>query len=198
MLSRSRVCLATAVVAFVLCSSTSFGAANVELAGPQGLAGRVLSDRSPLSAARVYAYQVSDLSLTKATTGGDGTFLFSALPAGVYKIIAYKSGFVPAIALVTRAAQQAADYLEFELIAESQAPGTGAVDFWSVRRKIPTDVLRQIELAEMGLVDFLDDPIAVQAGAREDQEDVIGEVRQWQEGLYPLGCWHLTSRHVTT
>ena len=111
----------------------------------------VLSDRSPLSAARVYAYQVSDLSLTKATTGGDGTFLFNALPAGVYKIIAYKSGFVPAIALVTRAAQQATDYLEFELIAETQAAGGGAGDFWSVRRKIPTDVLRQIELAEMGL-----------------------------------------------
>ena len=106
MLSRSRVCLATAVVVLVLCPGTSFAAANAALEGPEGLAGMVLSNRSPLSAARVYAYQVSDLSLSRATTGGDGTFLFNALPAGVYKIIAYKSGFVPAIALVTRAAQQ--------------------------------------------------------------------------------------------
>ena len=151
MLSRTRVCSAAAVLLFVTCASAFSAAANVGLEMKEGLAGLVSSDRSPLSSARVYAYQVSDLSLTKATTGGDGRFLFETLPAGVYKIIAYKNGFVPAIVLVTRAAKHASDYLEFELVAEAPVASGDSDDFWSVRRKIPTDVLRQIELAEMGL-----------------------------------------------
>ena len=66
--------LAQAVAAIALSSGSLSAAANVTVDGPPGLAGLVRSDRSPLSAARVYAYQVSNLSLTKATTSGDGKF----------------------------------------------------------------------------------------------------------------------------
>lgn len=151
MLPWTRVCLATALLLTAFSPGAFAAPANASVDPQEGLAGLVRSDRSPLAAARVYAYQVSDLSLTKAETGGDGRFLFGSLPAGVYKVIAYKNGFVPAIVLVTRAAHYATDYLEFELVAERQPASGSTDDFWSVRRKIPTDVLRQIELAEMGV-----------------------------------------------
>ena len=133
------------VVAVALGSAPAFAADQEPFAG---LGGQVRSDVGPLEAARVYAYQVTDLTLTRATTGEDGRFLFSTLPAGVYKIIAHKVGFVPAVVLFTRATQSAADFLEFELTAETVASDDGSTDFWSIRRRIPGDVLREIELAE--------------------------------------------------
>jgi hypothetical protein len=114
---------------------------------PAGLGGLVRTDGTPLGAARVYAYQITELTLTRATTGDDGRFLFNTLPAGVYKIIAHKVGFVPAVVLFTRATQSAADFLEFELVPEPDVVEETA-DFWSIRRRIPGDVLREIELAE--------------------------------------------------
>jgi hypothetical protein len=112
------------------------------------LGGLVRSNDGPLASARVYAYQVTELTITREVTDQQGQFLFSTLPAGVYKIIAHKVGFVPAVVLFTRATQSAADFLEFELIAEQSASIQDTEDFWSIRRRIPGDVLREIEVAE--------------------------------------------------
>ena len=113
-----------------------------------GLSGVVKHGPGPLEQAGVYAYRVTDLDLTRVTTGEDGRFLFRTLPAGVYKIIAHKVGYVPAVVLFTRATQMASDFLEFELVAEARADYGSDDDFWSIRRKIPGDVLRDIQLAE--------------------------------------------------
>src|SRR5262245_17011933 len=86
-----------------------------------GLGGLVRSNVGPLDSARVYAYQVTELTITRAVTDDQGHFLFATLPAGVYKIIAHKVGFVPAVVLFTRATQSAADFLEFELTPEQSA-----------------------------------------------------------------------------
>jgi hypothetical protein len=134
------------LVAAVLSGSAPAGGAEVE--NTPGLGGLVRSSDGPLGSARVYAYQVTELTLTRATTGDDGRFLFRTLPAGVYKIIAHKVGFVPAVVLFTRATHSAADFLEFDLAAEQATSFTGTEDFWSIRRRIPGDVLREIELAE--------------------------------------------------
>ncbi|MDX1383868.1 MAG: carboxypeptidase-like regulatory domain-containing protein [Thermoanaerobaculia bacterium] len=119
---------------------------------PAGLSGVVKHGPGPIGQAGVYAYRVTDLDLTRVTTDEDGTFLFRTLPAGVYKIIAHKAGYVPAVVLFTRATQLAADFLEFELTPETRAELDGAEDFWSIRRKIPGDVLREIRLAEAAAV----------------------------------------------
>ncbi|MEE2776617.1 MAG: carboxypeptidase-like regulatory domain-containing protein [Acidobacteriota bacterium] len=113
-----------------------------------GLSGLVKHGPGPLDQAGVYAYRVTDLDLTRVTTGVDGRFLFRTLPAGVYKIIAHKAGYVPAVVLFTRATQMASDFLEFELVAQSRAEIDSTDDFWSIRRKIPGDVLRDIQFAE--------------------------------------------------
>lgn len=114
------------------------------------LAGRVTSSSTPLPSSQVYAYQLADLSLRKVVTDREGNFFFDRLPAGLYKIIAYKGGFVPGIALLTRATDQARQYLDLELLEQKAAAGRSGGGFWSVREQIPADVLRDIAMLEAG------------------------------------------------
>ncbi len=116
------------------------------LAGPvhaesPGLEGRVVLNHSPVSEARVYAYQLVEKSLHKVLTDGSGRFLFESLPAGIYKLIAHKVGLQPAIQLLQRDAAESAQFIELQLTEEAAADLT---DFWSVRSQIPGDVLRDI------------------------------------------------------
>jgi hypothetical protein len=115
---------------------------------PAGVAGRVLGESSPLAAAHIYAYQLADLSLQKVTTDAKGNFLFGGLPAGLYKIIAHKAGFVPAVIMLTRTAAQSYQYIDVELAQRRPGDGPAADDYWSIRARVPADVLREIEDAE--------------------------------------------------
>ena len=109
------------------------------------LAGRVTGPANPLSTARVYAYQTGDLKLHKVLTDHDGVFLFERLPAGLYKIIALKPGFMPAVIVLTRTTAQATQFLEVELSHQSSDPREAEASFWTIREKIPTDVLRDLD-----------------------------------------------------
>lgn len=113
-----------------------------------GVAGRVLGEVSPLSAARIYAYQLADLSLRKVMTDGQGNFLFQDLPAGLYKLIAHKVGFVPAVIMLTRTTAQAYQFVEVQLAQRQLGEGPESDDFWSIRARVPADVLRDIEADE--------------------------------------------------
>lgn len=116
---------------------------------PSGVAGRVLGETSPLGSAGVYAYQLADLSLRKVLTDGQGNFLFKELPAGLYKIIAHKPGFSPVVVMLTRTAANTYQSLEIQLATRPRnAKGKTDDDFWSIRARIPADVLRDIELLE--------------------------------------------------
>jgi hypothetical protein len=131
-----------------------------------GIAGRVTGNASPLPAAGVYAYQLADLALFKVVTDAQGNFLFRDLPAGLYKIIAHKPGFLPVVIMVTRDTAKAYQFLELQL-AQRAAQGSGAAkanqggatrkngaadsadgDFWALRASVPPDVLRDIEASE--------------------------------------------------
>ncbi len=165
-------------------------AAGAELDAAVGLGGLVRSTDGPLESVRVYAYQVTELTITRADTDRQGHFLFDTLPAGVYKIIAHKVGFVPAVVLFTRATQSAADFLEFELIPEQSASFAETEDFWSIRRRIPGDVLREIEVASA-----LRDPQQV-ADARP--EDRLAFETEMMAGLddNSVGLSQLTSGRI--
>ena len=116
------------------------------LVEPGALAGRVSGGTVPLAAAAVYAYQLGDLKLFRGVTDEQGRFLFEALPAGLYKIIAAKTGFLPAIVQLTRGSAGKRQWLDVQLVEER--PGVAAAaSFWSVREQIPPDVLREIGLA---------------------------------------------------
>jgi hypothetical protein len=114
-----------------------------------GVGGRVLGESSPLAKAGVYAYQIADLSLHKVLTDTQGSFLFQDLPAGLYKIIAHKPGFVPVVVLLTRTTAQTYQFVELQLEERQAGAAAKSKDFWSVRSEIPGDVLRQIEGDEL-------------------------------------------------
>ena len=127
------------------CFGSSAAALAESTDTPGLLAGKVHASDSPLSAAGVYAYQLADLTLQKVTTDKEGNFLFRELPAGLYKIIAHKGGFLPAVVTLARSSAAADQFVDLELV-EKNAASDGSADFWSVRKKIPTDVLRELGL----------------------------------------------------
>jgi hypothetical protein len=110
----------------------------------------VLGESNPLSSAHIWAYQIADLSLRQVMTDGQGNFLFQDLPAGLYKIIAHKVGFVPAIIMLTRTTAQAYQFLDVQLAQRQAGHGRDGDDFWALRARVPADVLREIETAETG------------------------------------------------
>lgn len=141
------------VAAFLLAVAPGMARAQAKPAGLSAsargaVAGRVMGASNPLNAAAVYAYQVVDRSLQKVATDLQGNFRFDQLPAGVYNIIAHRIGFVPAVVRLTRSTAEAYQFLEIQLARQAAAAsgaGGRAADFWSIRSKIPADVLRDIE-----------------------------------------------------
>ncbi len=117
------------------------------------LVGRVHTGNITLPATRVYVYDVADESRRKATTDRFGRYAFQPLPAGIYRVIVHRPGFLPAVAELVRTTGESIQSLDFELVSRDRqpsekAPASGEDDFWSVRQRIPADVLRQIRIAE--------------------------------------------------
>ena len=110
--------------------------------------GKVSSSSAPLRAASVYAYQLADLSLEKVVTNAEGEFTFASLPVGLYKIIAFKPGFTPAVVMLSRLAADARQYIDLELLPEAEGVASEG-GFWELREKIPSDVLRDIQIAQV-------------------------------------------------
>ena len=115
-----------------------------------GVGGSVRGESNPLSSVHIYAYQLADLSLRKVLTDARGNFFFQDLPAGLYKIIAHKAGFVPAVIKLTRATAQAYQLVEVDLAQQQASQAVNGDDYWTLRSQVPADVLHEIEVAESG------------------------------------------------
>ena len=155
----------------VLLAALGFGAsAEARAAGGQGgiLAGKVTGGVAVLSGiedALVYIYQTGDSSLRRATTDLDGHFAFELLPAGLYKLIAYKAGFLPVVVKLTRASAEARQFFDVQLAEEKPGASLRGGDFWSLREQIPPDVLREIDTVERTQVAYLETAPARSFGA---------------------------------
>lgn len=110
-----------------------------------GLTGRVLGEIAPLASVRVWAFQLRDSSLMKAVTDAGGRFRFDALPAGLYKIVAHKVGFAPAVIMLRRGRSDSPQFLELQLTQAANEEASAEDGFWAVREEIPADILREIE-----------------------------------------------------
>lgn len=119
------------------------------------LVGRVHAGKAPLPEAQVYVYDVADSSKLLTTTDRLGRYAFQPLPAGIYRVIAHRPGYVPAVAELTRTTGESVQSLDFELGTRARRSGKDGKDgkdddedFWSIRARIPSDVLRQIQIVE--------------------------------------------------
>lgn len=120
-------------------------------ARPAGLAGRVFGESSPIVSARIYAYHLADLKTRKVQTDAQGKFLFQDLPAGLYQVIAHKTGFDAVTVRFSRTAAQAYQVLEIQLKQRQLTKGKDEDDFWEIRAQVPADVLREIENDEASI-----------------------------------------------
>lgn len=144
-------CAALALV-LALCASVAGGQVPVDAVAVapavdialQGIAlqGRVTGGEKPLVAALVYAYDVGKLHFEKARTDDAGRFLFQALPAGLYKVIAIKDGFLPAVEVIRRWRDEGSQQLDLRLAPADEDDPRQAETFWAVRSRVPGDVLR--------------------------------------------------------
>ncbi len=94
-------------------------------------------------------YNLGDTSLTRSRTAPDGTFVLASAPVGVYDLVAYKNGFLPALVrLWHQPASIGVSAVHIQLAAKSGDPRgqSESSSVWDLRDKLPADVLREIDL----------------------------------------------------
>ena len=136
----SRVLVSGVLLAF------SFGAADVARgqAAPAPVAGIVKHLQAPVPGALVFVYGVSDARLNRARTQSDGSFEVDSVPAGVYDVIAYKTGFYPSLIRLWHQSSPTVSTIAIDLVPTQPAPLGKGDDVWSWRDRLPADVLREI------------------------------------------------------
>lgn len=105
--------------------------------------GTVTNAARPVANALVIALNLQDLQSVRTYTTSDGTFSIPALRSGIYKIIAVKQGFIPAITTVvpTRTSHRVA----LRLDAEKSAKRDTNQELWELRGSLPPDILRDLD-----------------------------------------------------
>lgn len=117
--------------------------------------GTVSNAARPVANALVIALNLQDFQSVQTYTGTDGSFSIPQLRGGIYKIIAVKQGFLPAITTIvpTRNSHRVA----LKLDTEKKAKRSPSQEIWELRGTLPADVLRELdamlEPAEVGTYD---------------------------------------------
>ncbi|HVT02704.1 MAG TPA: carboxypeptidase-like regulatory domain-containing protein [Thermoanaerobaculia bacterium] len=117
--------------------------AGVVPSDPIRVLGSVRAASRPVSEAVIIAFNLTTFSTSQATSDVRGAFQLPPLPTGVYRVIAFKQGFAPAIATVMptqRLHTLALKLLEAERITEDERS-----KIWEIRRALPPDILRELD-----------------------------------------------------
>jgi hypothetical protein len=149
-LMRSRATAHTCVVGFSL---ILFGGSALASPPPPAppISGIVRHLERPIAGALVVFYNLGDTSLTRSRTASDGTFVLASAPVGVYDLIAYKRGFVPALVRFWHQGQvEGVSSVRIQLAARGStlASPAAAESLWELRDRLPADVLREIAIEE--------------------------------------------------
>lgn len=106
--------------------------------------GSVTNAAKPVGNVLVIALNLTSLDAIQTFSANDGTFILPPLPAAVYRIIAVKSGFLPAMAMIlpTRKDQHIALRLDNQKQARGKDPNQA---LWELRGSLPPDVLHELD-----------------------------------------------------
>jgi hypothetical protein len=110
--------------------------------------GNVTNSARPIDNALVIAFNLTNFSAIQTFTTSDGSFTLPPLKAGIYKIIAVKQGFAPAIAMITPNKKD--HKVALRLQTEKPADKSATQQMWEIRASLPPDVLRQLNMV-MGM-----------------------------------------------
>jgi hypothetical protein len=115
------------------------------------ISGIVSHMERPIAGALVIFYNLGDTTLTRSRTSPDGTFVVASAPVGVYDLIAYKRGFVPALVRFWhQALPEGVSAVHIRLAPKNPISMSTPRDssLWELRDRLPADVLREISLEE--------------------------------------------------
>ncbi len=134
-------------------------------------------DAAPVVSAHVYAFSLQEQvrqapDLRKVLTDTAGKFQFSALPAGIYNVVAFKPGFLPLVVQLSRSAVERMQTLDL-VLQPDQTDASEAERYWQLRSSVPGDVLR--EITTMLAVDGSRDASELVAGLRRFSSGVSAE-----------------------
>ena len=104
--------------------------------------GSVSGAAHPVGNALVIALNLGSLEVIQTFTASDGSFALPQLPAGVYKVIAKKYGFAPAMAMVVPTRPDHRLKLSMDIVKVGRS---GSQQMWEIRGSVPPDILRQID-----------------------------------------------------
>lgn len=130
--------------AVVVIAALSTGVSGASVPSTLNLLGDVHSGAQPIDSALVVSFGLSSYQTTRTFTDGAGNFRFPPLPAGVYRVIAVKSGFAPAVATVVPSDRSLALKLK---LRKGEASAETRDQIWEIRRSLPSDILREIDIA---------------------------------------------------
>lgn len=131
------------------------GASAIATAAPPPappISGVVRHLEQPIAGALVIFYNLGDTTLTRSRSAPDGTFVLATAPVGVYDLIAYKKGFLPALVRFWhQAIPERVSTVEIKLAAAGRGPDAPSTPstLWDLRDRLPSDVLREIALEEI-------------------------------------------------
>jgi len=114
---------------------------EVRLADLVQVLGRVTAAAGPVENALVIAFNLATHNITQTFTDRNGSFKLPTLPGGVYRVIAVKRGFAPAVATVTPSAFTQKVVLR---LPDTVATQSEADTIWEIRSSLPSDVLREL------------------------------------------------------
>ena len=105
--------------------------------------GTVTNATRPVANVLVIALNLQDFVTTQTYTSSDGNFSLSALRTGIYKIIAVKQGFHPAITTIIPTSPKHKVALKLE--SERAKKNSVNQEIWELRGSLPADVLRELD-----------------------------------------------------
>ena len=134
----------TIALATVLIAAAAPARSETPIPAALEVLGTVTNAARPVANALVIALNLQDFAAERAFTGADGKFNLPTLRGGIYKIIAVKQGFVPAIQTLVPTA--ATHKLSLRLENEGKAKKNSAnQEIWELRGSLPPDVLRDLD-----------------------------------------------------
>ncbi|HYM60115.1 MAG TPA: carboxypeptidase-like regulatory domain-containing protein [Thermoanaerobaculia bacterium] len=134
----------------------AFAAAIFAVAGPARPAvplssallvlGSVTNAAHPVGDALIIAFNLASFDVVQTFSGTDGAFALPPLPAGIYKVIAVKQGYVPAIEMVAPPKKDHRLALRLESTKKA-GPRDVNQEIWEIRASLPPEILRELDMA---------------------------------------------------
>jgi hypothetical protein len=136
---------AIAIACVILATAGTARPAAFPLPSVLNVLGVVTEAARPVANALIVALNLNTLEASQTVTGRDGMFNLPLLPTAVYRVIAIKQGFAPAMTMIVPTRK---DY-RIALHLESENRGRQGINqqIWEIRGSLPPDILRELDMA---------------------------------------------------